>query len=130
MNKQIKALLLVVFMVANMLTTAENVAEKYGIDPAAVEGKYLYYFCRNSSDVQVAVYKRLAITERQEALDMYVAAGGVLTPGEPTYVPPQSGGLGQITADTNIFSIIFQLCVYFVEVMVGFITNLIIGMAA
>ena len=60
---------------------------------------------------------------------MYVAAGGVLTPGEPTYVPPQSGGLGQITADTNIFSIIFQLCVYFVEVMVGFITNFIIGMA-
>ncbi|MBO5359308.1 MAG: hypothetical protein J6B25_00555 [Clostridia bacterium] len=114
-------------LIAQKITASS--AEKYGIDPAAVEGKYLYYFCRNSSDVQVAVYKRLAITERQEALDMYVAAGGVLTPGEPTYVPPQSGGLGQITADTNIFSIIFQLCVYFVEVMVGFITNFIIGMA-
>lgn len=105
-------------------------AEKYGIDPAVVEGKYLYYFCRNTSDVQVAVYKRLAITERQEALDMYVAAGGVLTPGDPTYVSPDGGILDSLSPDTNMFSLIVQICVYFVELMVNFITNLIVSFAA
>lgn len=58
-------------------------AEKYGIDVETVEGKYLYYHSRNSSDIQVAVYKRLAINEVGEALEMYVAAGGTLTPEDP-----------------------------------------------
>ncbi len=59
-------------------------AEKYGIDPEIVTGKYLYYHSRNTSDIQVSVYRRLAIREPAEALEMYVAAGGVLTPDTPT----------------------------------------------
>lgn len=63
-------------------------AEKLGIDVQTVEGKYLYYHSRNSSDIQVSVYRRLAIRELKEALDMFVAAGGVLTPDEPV-IPPE-----------------------------------------
>ena len=55
-------------------------AEKYGIDPEVVTGKYLYYHSRNTSDIQVSVYRRVAVREPAEALEMYVAAGGVLTP--------------------------------------------------
>ncbi len=58
-------------------------AEKYGIDVETVEGKYLFYHSKNTSDIQVSVYRRLAIRELEEALEMYVAEGGVLTPDEP-----------------------------------------------
>lgn len=46
-------------------------AVKYGIDPELVEGKYLYYYSKNSSDIQVSVYRRLAVRELADALAMY-----------------------------------------------------------
>ncbi|MBR4049676.1 MAG: hypothetical protein IKK09_04200 [Clostridia bacterium] len=46
-------------------------ALKYGIDPETVTGKYLYHFERNSSDIQVSVYRRLAVRELADALAMY-----------------------------------------------------------
>lgn len=46
-------------------------AVKYEIDPEIVTGKYLYYFSRNSSDIQVSVYRRLAVRELADALAMY-----------------------------------------------------------
>ncbi len=63
----------------------QSSAEKYGIAPETVAGKYLYYFSRNSSDIQVSVYRRLAVRELEDALAMFVSYGGVLTeqPTEP-----------------------------------------------
>lgn len=46
-------------------------AVKYGIAPELVEGKYLYYYSKNSSDIQVSVYRRLAVRELADALAMY-----------------------------------------------------------
>lgn len=46
-------------------------AVKYGIDPELVVGKYLYYYSKNSSDIQVSVYRRLAERELADALAMY-----------------------------------------------------------
>ncbi len=72
----------------NSIPIQRSSAEKYGIDVETVEGKYLYYHSLNSSDIQVSVYRRLAVREPAEALEMFVAAGGVLQPQEPA-VPPQ-----------------------------------------
>ncbi len=46
-------------------------ALKYGISPELVEGRYLYYYSKNSSDIQVSVYRRLAVRELADALAMY-----------------------------------------------------------
>lgn len=111
---------------AKMMTKAS--AEAYGVDPNVVEGKYLYYFCRNSSDVQVAVYKRLAINELNEALNMYVAAGGKLTADDSIYIPSDDGtlgGLGTASGETNIFVLMVELFVYFVEFMLNLITSFV-----
>ncbi len=75
---------------ADSIKIERSSAEKYQIDVETVEGKYLYYHSRNSSDIQVSVYRRLAIRELKEALDMFIAAGGVLTPDEPV-LPPEEG---------------------------------------
>ena len=68
---------------SNSVKITKSSAEKYGIDVETVEGKYLFYFSKNTSDIQVSVYRRLAIRELADALEMYVNAGGVLTPDEP-----------------------------------------------
>ncbi len=113
-------------------------AEKYGIDPEIVEGKYLYYHSRNSSDIQVSVYRRLAVREVAEALEMYVAAGGELTPDEP--VDPDDGGSdipddpnpgepgGEIPDDPNedpsLFVTLLEAVIMFFEMIIDFITGL------
>ncbi len=95
-------------------------AEKYGIDPKTVEGKYLYYHNKNTSDVQVAVYKRLAVNEVKEALDMFVAAGGELSPYEPPIFPDG----GQTPAEQNIFVVIIEAVLNFFSLIISLITGL------
>lgn len=56
---------------ASSIAMERSSAVKYGIDPELVEGKYLYYYSRNSSDIQVSVYRRLAVRELADALAMY-----------------------------------------------------------
>lgn len=56
---------------ASSIVMERSSAVKYGIDPELVEGKYLYYYSRNSSDIQVSVYRRLAVRELADALAMY-----------------------------------------------------------
>ncbi len=77
---------------ADSIKIEKSSAEKYGIDVETVEGKYLFYHSKNSSDIQVSVYRRLAIRELEEALEMYVAEGGVLTPETP--VDPDNPPVG------------------------------------
>ena len=90
---------------AASLPMERNSAVKYGIDPELVEGKYLYYYSKNSSDIQVSVYRRLAVRELADALAMYekykpetesttkpvvpeeTTAGGGLKPVETTTAP-------------------------------------------
>lgn len=74
-------------------------AEKYGIDVETVEGKYLFYHSKNTSDIQVSVYRRLAIRELEDALEMYVNAGGVLTPDDTTDPNPPSDDNGGSDAE-------------------------------
>ena len=56
---------------ASSIPMERSSAVKYGIDPGLVEGKYLYYYSKNSSDIQVSVYRRLAVRELADALAMY-----------------------------------------------------------
>ena len=56
---------------ASSIAMERSSAVKYGIDPGLVEGKYLYYYSKNSSDIQVSVYRRLAVRELADALAMY-----------------------------------------------------------
>lgn len=56
---------------ASSIAMQESSAVKYGIDPELVEGKYLLYYSKNSSDIQVSVYRRLAVRELADALAMY-----------------------------------------------------------
>lgn len=67
----------------NVMTGAT--AESYGI-----AGKYMKYYSRNSSAVQVSVYRRLNINELSDALNMLVQYGGYV-PSEDT--PYEFGGL-------------------------------------
>ncbi len=114
-------------------------AEKYGIDPEIVEGKYLYYHSRNTSDVQVSVYRRLAVREVAEALEMYVAAGGVLTPDEPvnpndpdkpddgeSELPdePDAELPDNPTEEPSLFVTLLEAVLMFFEMIIGFITGL------
>ncbi len=95
-------------------------AEKYGIDPEVVTGKYLYYHNLNSSDIQVAVYKRLAVSEVKEALDMFVAAGGELSPYEPPIFPDS----GQEPAEQSVFVVILEAIISFFSFIISLITGL------
>lgn len=117
-------------------------AEKYGIDPEIVEGKYLYYHSKNTSDVQVSVYRRLAVREVAEALEMYVAAGGVLTPDDelPDELNPDSpddteddipdnGDTDTELPDNtgeepNLFITVLEAVIMFFEMIISFITGL------
>ena len=56
---------------ASSIAMQRSSAVKYGIDPELVEGKYLLYYSKNSSDIQVSVYRRLAVRELADALAMY-----------------------------------------------------------
>lgn len=109
-------------------------AEKYGIDPEIVEGKYLYYHSRNTSDVQVSVYRRLAVREVEEALEMYVAAGGVLTPEDelPDELDPDMPDDGEAdtenpddpTEEPSLFVTLLEAVIMFFEMIISFITGL------
>ena len=115
-------------------------AEKYGIDVETVEGKYLYYHSRNTSDVQVSVYRRLAVKEVAEALEMYVAAGGVLTPEDsgdsdeqnpdapqdPSEPPSDDAELDEPATQepTNSIVSFFEAIIMFFELIIDFFTSL------
>ncbi len=114
-------------------------AEKYGIDPEIVEGKYLYYHSKNTSDVQVSVYRRLAVREPAEALEMYVAAGGTLTPDIPTEpenpgnpddgeseLPDEPGAElpDNPTEEQSLFVTLLEAVIMFFEMIIDFITGL------
>ncbi|MBE6631409.1 MAG: hypothetical protein E7623_01770 [Ruminococcaceae bacterium] len=62
-----------------------STAESYGI-----AGKYMKYYSRNSSSVQVSVYRRLNINELTDALNMLSKYGGYV-PSDDT--PYEFGGL-------------------------------------
>ena len=119
-------------------------AEKYDIDPDTVTGKYLYYHSRNTSDVQVSVYRRLAVREPAEALAMYVAAGGVLTPDSE--IPDGSGNAGETNPElpdnpdngdsdgeisdnpstqTSLFETLLNAMIMFFEMIINFIAGLV-----
>ena len=122
--------------------TRRTVIEKYGIDPEIVEGKYLYYHSKNTSDVQVSVYRRLAVREVAEALEMYVAAGGVLTPDDelPDELNPDSpddteddipdnGDTDTELPDNtgeepSLFITVLEAVIMFFEMIISFITGL------
>ncbi len=89
---------------SNSIPMERSSAVKYGIAPDLVTGKYLYYYSRNSSDVQVSVYRRLAVRELADALAMFekykpeteetkpvvpeeTTTGGGLKPVETTTAP-------------------------------------------
>lgn len=65
-------------------------AVKYGLNPLTVTGKYLYYYSRNSSNIQAAVYKRLAIDELNDALEMFeeYKSDNPLLPSQPATNQP------------------------------------------
>jgi len=116
------------------IVIVKSSAEKYGIDPGIVEGKYLYYHSRNTSDIQVSVYRRLAVREVAEALDMYVAAGGVLTPDEelPDELEPDEPGADEPgdelpdnpSEEPSLFVTLLEAVIMFFEMIINFITGL------
>lgn len=97
-------------------------AEKYGIDPEIVEGKYLYYHCKNTSDIQVSVYRRLAVRELEEALEMYVEAGGVLTTDYPEFEFPDPPVADEPT-QTSFLVMMVDMMINFFEVILNFIMS-------
>ena len=112
-------------------------AEKYGIDPEVVTGKYLYYHSRNTSDIQVSVYRRVAVREPAEALEMYVAAGGVLTPDtelpdepgtdipeNPTPEEPDTELPDNPDSEPSLLVSFFEAVIMFFEMIISFFTSL------
>ena len=75
---------------ADSIKIEESSAKKYGIDSKTVTGKYLYYYSRNSSDIQVSVYRRLAVNELNDALKMYekYKSDNPLLPSAPDTTKP------------------------------------------
>ena len=102
-------------------------AEKYGIDPDLVTGKYLYYHSKNTSDVQVSVYRRLAVKEVAEALEMYAAAGGELTPDNGEAEQPDNSGnepSDNPAGEQSFFITMLEAFIMFFEMIINFITGL------
>lgn len=79
-------------------------ALKFGIQPDVIVGKYLYYYSRNSSDIQVSVYRRLAVNELNDALAMYekYKSDNPLMPSQPdTTVPTEPDTTKPVTPGTT-----------------------------
>lgn len=97
-----------------------------------IVGKYLYYFCRNTSDIQASVYKRLAINERADALAMYEeykgSGGGNSTPSQPSddpsVTPPTTGDPTQDLIN-SLFSWFEILIEVFIEI-IGIFASLLV----
>ncbi len=91
---------------ASSIAMERSSAVKYGIDPEIVTGKYLYYYSRNSSDIQVSVYRRLAVRELADALAMYEQykpeAEKPTQPGAPEETTTGSGGLVPVIPTTTL----------------------------
>ncbi|MBQ3603879.1 MAG: hypothetical protein IJA02_08565 [Clostridia bacterium] len=79
---------------ADSVKIEESSAKKYGVDSKTVTGKYLYYYSRNSSDIQVSVYRRLAVNELSDALKMYekYKSDNPLLPSDPDTTKPVEPG--------------------------------------
>ena len=79
---------------ADSVKIEESSAIRYGVDSKTVTGKYLYYYSRNSSDIQVSVYRRLAISELNDALKMYekYKSDNPLLPSNPDTTKPVEPG--------------------------------------
>lgn len=73
-----------------------SAAEKLGI-----AGKYMKYYSKNSSAVQVSVYRRLNVNELGEALAMLEKYGGY-TPSQDKLYELTDIGAGSITSDSAI----------------------------
>lgn len=92
-------------------------AEKYGIDPNIVAGKYMYYYSRNSSDIQASVYRRLAVNELDDALKMYEKYSGEKVPPAEPAQPEEK--------PTSIFSMIINIMLDLFKMFISFILSLI-----
>ena len=103
-------------------------AAAYGLD-ASVAGQYLAYFSTNPSDIQASVYRRLNMTELNDALTMLIQYGG--STGNPDPSGGNSGGgtefngqafLNTLTLLVQIAARILQFIVQFFRTIFGTVT--------
>ncbi len=89
---------------ADSIRIEESSAIRYGVDSKTVTGKYMHYFSRNSSNIQVAVYKRLTIDELDDALAMYdeYKRDNPLIPSQPGTTNPSEPGTTEPSGDGGI----------------------------
>ncbi len=125
-------------------------AAKYGMDSALLSGRYMRYFSRNSSDIQVSVFRRLTVNEPKDVFALYTASTG--RPVSNTTVTPEvetnqgEGGTGSDPVDPGttgsdpadsplvsffktVLSFLEMISTFFTE-MINLITSLISGAAA
>ena len=93
-------------------------ANKYGMDVSLLGGRYLRYFSRNSSDIQVSVFRRLTVNEPLDAFKMYAKYSGrtvtntTIVPNvdiEGGYTPPRNPPGDPPTEDTSLAALITAL---------------------
>jgi len=60
----------------SIVITAES-ASKYGMSVLMLKGRYMRYFSRNSSDIQVSVYRRLTVDEPADVFALYTSCSGI-----------------------------------------------------
>ncbi len=106
--------------IENAIAIQGSSAEKYDLAADYFDGKYMLYFSGNSSDIQVSVYRRLAINEYNDALKMYEKYSGVTLPDmQPIYSPDA------VQEPTSIFAMIFDLILDFFKMIIELIESLI-----
>lgn len=104
----------------NSVMMTEESAVKYGIDPSAVAGKYLYYYHRNSSDIQVSVYRRLAVRELNDALEMYRQNIGNIGGDDEAVTPPSDE---KPTESKGFLVVMLELLLQFIEALISIFTK-------
>ncbi len=92
----------------------QSSAVKYGLNPSEVAGKYMYYFSTNSSDVQASVYRRLTVTEPNDALEMYREYSGSSSVGD--YEAPADGD-----TTTSLLNLLLEVVSLMVDMFLSFI---------
>ena len=108
-------------------------ATKYGMDANLLSGRYLRYFSRNVSDIQVSIFRRLTVNEPKDAFDMYAAYSGrrvtntTVVPNvdiEGGYTPPSSLNLGDSPLAT-LLSALFEVTIFLFRLTIQAVSALI-----
>lgn len=110
--------------VQNAVAITRESVDKLNIS-ATVAGKYLHYFCLNTSDIQASVYMRLKWKEPNDALAMYDSYAGTRTEPLPVNPDVESGGSNDIISSlVSLAKLMLDLFVKFINMLASLAGNI------